>query len=96
MSNHEKGDQGPKARVAETLRRALEGEVVEVAYSPSRTGADTHSKTGVANHSKQGHDHSKATIRIAATDLDPVEDAKYKKFAEELARVKSAVDQKTK
>lgn len=91
MSDREEVGQVSKTRVAEALKRALEGELVDVAYAPSRIGADTHSKTGVQYHSKGGNDHSKQTS-APSMNLDSVRDAKYLKFAEELARVKSAVD----
>lgn len=109
MSDQERVDHASKARVTDALKRALEGELVDVAYAPSRISADEHSKTGVNYHSKHGHDHSKATLTPDRErwnpDRDrlnpgkgnqvPSRDAKYLKFAEELVRVKSALDQKT-
>ena len=94
MSDREEVAQASKTRVVDALKRALEGELVEVAYAPSRNSADTHSKTGVSHHSKDSHDHSKSTS-VSGDNQAPVTEAKYLKFAEELARVKSTVDQKS-
>lgn len=94
MSHREEAGKASKSRVTDALQRALEGELVEVAYAPSRIGADMHSKTGVSHHSKGGNDHSKSTV-VPSVNQDPVRDAKYLKFAEELARVKSAIDQES-
>jgi hypothetical protein len=91
MSGTEENGQTSKTRVIDALKRSLEGELVDIAYAPSRTNVEGHSKTGVAYHSKGGNDHSKATA-VPSVNLDPVEDAKYLKFAEDLARVKSTLD----
>jgi hypothetical protein len=95
MSYTEELGQTSRTRVIDALKRSLEGELVDIAYAPSRfnLNSEGHSKTGVANHSKEGHQHSKYTS-IRSANLDPVEDAKYLKFAENLARVKSTLDDK--
>lgn len=82
----------PKKRVANALKRALEGELISSAYAPSRNSLDTHSKTGVSHHSKGGNDHSKATADYAKFIPDSAQDARYERFASELAKIKSEVD----
>lgn len=66
---------GPKDRIAEALKSALDNHLVEMAISHQFAEDSGHSKTGVSYHSKCGHGHSKASRMFdPAAISDPVVD----------------------
>jgi hypothetical protein len=82
---------GARDRIADTLKKALEGELVELAVAHTFTEEPNHSKTGVSYHSKCGHSHSKATLLMSVEQevtLPADRAALIDKLANEILRLK--------
>lgn len=82
-----------RARVQHTLKRTLEGELVELASVPriaQQEGAGHSKSHGPHGHSKSGHLHSKGQV-AEDTALQGADNASYARFAERLLSRKSQI-----